>query len=638
MQYGFTNAEINELFIKLCFAFDCKKEEYSSVTKNMDPINLEPYNYDNTASISDWNLLNEEIDGKHSWFIEYYKKCKSGEIIVGQELITALDMYVLDFKNTNYRFMLDKAHKRIEFIENELKHFEAPFAGNPFILELFQKAIIECLFAFEFFDPEYNEWVRRFQEVLLVIGRKNGKTPFVAAVVLSEWFCGEMGQRVLCVSNDYEQASLIFDTINSFREESRTIEKVTRKNLTGIYFGNRQQSKKTGKFSKVNKGTIKKLTAKGKNKEGRNLKIIIADEVHEMLDNTTVFPMRQSLSTQKEPLYFEITTEGMVNDGYLDERLSDARKVLKGQEDRPRWLIWLYTMDGGEAEVFQEEASWVKANPLLGVAKKWSYLRSLVDEAKSSKATRAFVLAKEFNIKYSRPNALFDEESIAKNSGTFKLEDFRGCFYIGGVDLSEANDLAAISMLFMRRDDPTKYYHTMYFVPESKAVDPVFTESPTNPEKKNYIEWADEGLCRIVKGNIIDDNVILEYQKEMWKEFQIRPYRTGFDAWRAREYKRTASKEHGDHVPVQISMSTSVLHVPTCELEDDMREGIINFNNNPICIWNFKNTSTRIDTYGQVMPIKLQGYTGNKIDGTMTKVICNATLRQFKASYLRMVK
>ena len=49
-----------------------------------------------------------------------------------------------------------------------------------------------------------------------------------------------------------------------------------------------------------------------------------------MKDNSLVMPIRQALSTQDEPIYGEITTEGFVRDGYLDERLKEARKVLRG--------------------------------------------------------------------------------------------------------------------------------------------------------------------------------------------------------------------------------------------------------------------------------------------------------------------
>lgn len=107
------------------------------------------------------------------------------------------------------------------------------------------------------------------------------------------------------------------------------------------------------------------------------MKTVIVDEVHEMKDRATVMPLRSSLTTQDEPLYFEITTEGIVRDGYLDERLRDARKVLKGETERPRWLIWLYTQDN-EAEVWNDEKSWAKSNPMIGVVKKFRIYATLL--------------------------------------------------------------------------------------------------------------------------------------------------------------------------------------------------------------------------------------------------------------------
>lgn len=74
------------------------------------------------------------------------------------------------------------------------------------------------------------------------------------------------------------------------------------------------------------------------------------DEVHELKDNNSIMSIRQALSTQDEPLYVELTTEGMVNDGYLDQRLVEAWQVLSGELERSRWLIWLYTQDS-EAEI-----------------------------------------------------------------------------------------------------------------------------------------------------------------------------------------------------------------------------------------------------------------------------------------------
>ena len=201
------------------------------------------------------------------------------------------------------------------------------------------------------------------------------------------------------------------------REESPRLERVSRKNIKGIFMGNPKQRKKKGKFSYQNKAKIKKLSAKTGGKEGRNLDIVIADETHEMKDDSLIMALRQSMSSKDEPLFIEITTEGFTQDGHLDKRLIEARQVLKGELDRPRWLICLYTQDN-EMEIWQDRNSWVKSNPNLGVSKKWHYLDGLVEEAKTNSATRAFMLAKDFNIKQSNAEAWMQINEI-ENSETF---------------------------------------------------------------------------------------------------------------------------------------------------------------------------------------------------------------------------
>ncbi len=574
--------------------------------------------------------------------IEYYKRCRAGEIIIGRELKTTLESLIQDIfcRSDVYRFDLTEAHKRIKFIETEIKHFESPFAGKPFILAINQKAIAEAIFGFYVYDPETSDggrWARRFQEIFLLVARKNGKTPFVAALVLAEWFCGDAGQKVMCASNDYDQAGLIFDCINAFREESRAVSKVTHKNIKGIFFGNPKQRKKTGKFSAQNKGAIKKMSAKSGAKEGRNLKLVIVDEVHEMKDSSTVLPLQTSVSTQDEPLYFEITTEGIVRDGYLDDRLSKARKALKGESDTDasRWLIWLYTQDS-EAEIWNDPSSWTKSNPLLGIAKKRSYLQAKVETARHSGTDRAFILAKDFNIKQLSSNAWLEEKYIVCDA-TFDLADFTGCWCICGVDLAETNDLCACTFLFMKPNDPVKYLHTMYFVTEVKAGDGQSTDSPTNPEKKDYRQWEAEGLCRIVKDNVIDDAIVAEYIWEIYEKFGIRPYVVGYDEWHAREFAKRIVKRFGQNVPVKIRMTPETLNVPTRNIEEDLRARLINYQNNAICRWNFRNTAIRYDRNGFVMPTKIVGYIGNKIDGTMSKTIAYAALRGCKSAFMAKI-
>ena len=119
-----------------------------------------------------------------SALLDYIEKCKAGEILIGQELTLMLDILLGHFNNPDIRFELTDAHKRIKFIETQCKHYEAPFAGKPFLLTLRQRAFIEALYSFKIYDPEPARWVRLYQQFLLLIGRKCGKTPLVAAMDL----------------------------------------------------------------------------------------------------------------------------------------------------------------------------------------------------------------------------------------------------------------------------------------------------------------------------------------------------------------------------------------------------------------------------------------------------------------------
>jgi len=558
-----------------------------------------------------------------SYLVEYYQKCKSGEIIIGRELMAQLQMLMDDLDNPEYRFDLTEAHKRIRFIEKECKHSISPFAGKPFILELHQKAFREAIYGFQIQID--GKWLRRFTEVLYVVGRKNGKTTEVAADGNAEFFCGNIGTNILCASNDYEQAGLVFDEINNMREESQKLVKVSRKNIKGIFMGNPKQRNKKGKFSYQNKAKIKKLSAKTGAKEGKNVDFAIVDEVHEMKDDSLVRPIKQSMSTKDEPLYIEITTEGFTEDGYLDKRMADARRVLKGELYRPRWLIWLYTQDS-ETEVWQDRGSWVKSNPNLGVAKKWAYLDGLVDEAKTDSATRAFMLAKDFNIKQSNAAAWLQQSEIL-NTETFDIKDFVGGFYISGNDFAETTDLCASKLLLKKPNDRRTYFYSRYWIPESKL--------DSSSDDVDYRAWERAGYLTIVPGNSVESSMIADWHFALLEEYDLKPFRSGYDNRYAKDFQNRYIELFGDKIAVNIPQEAKVLNNPMRTLEADMRENLVIYNNNPIDFWCFCNTGIKFDNLGRIMPCKM--HTTKRIDGTAAAVICYATLEWFHSEFISLV-
>ena len=261
-----------------------------------------------------------------NYLLAYYDKISQGEILVGQELKLVLDDLIQDLSNPRYTFDTKPGSLRIDFIETFCKHTKSPFNGMPFHLEIWEKAILQVAYGFKMADTG----LRRFNEVVLLIARKNGKTTFIAGIDLAEFFLSKGGVDIVCASNTSEQANILFEEINNMREQSKSLsnEKRSKKNIFFIY------SPKT-------KNKIKKLSAQSRNKDGYNIEVGCIDEVHEMTDSKVYDAIKQSQSTKKEPLIFIITTEGTTVGGFLDNKLDYCRRMIKKEIKDERVLPWL---------------------------------------------------------------------------------------------------------------------------------------------------------------------------------------------------------------------------------------------------------------------------------------------------------
>ncbi len=82
-----------------------------------------------------YDIENCTINGKHSYFLEYYNKAVNKteySVIIGQELLQCLKNCICDLENNRYFYDMKKAHKRIDFIQKFVKHTKSPFHNKPF--------------------------------------------------------------------------------------------------------------------------------------------------------------------------------------------------------------------------------------------------------------------------------------------------------------------------------------------------------------------------------------------------------------------------------------------------------------------------------------------------------------------------
>ena len=549
------------------------------------------------------------------WLSEYTRRAREGGIVVGKELMSMLERLERDREDPRYLFDLRPGSIRIDFIETFCRHTKSPFTGQPFRLMLWEKAFLQASYGFKMADTG----LRRFNEVVLLIARKNGKTTFVAGIDLAEFFLSR-GVDIVCASNTSEQANILFDEINAMREASPALERRTSKNIFCIKFG-----KKNDRRASLNKSKIKKMSAQSKNKDGYNIEVGCIDEVHEMTDSKVYDAIKQSQSTKKEPLIFIITTEGVTVGGFLDSKLDYCRKILKGEIADERVLPWLYTQDSQE-EIFDDPRTWAKSNPSLGEIKQPAYLEDLMNKSRNDLATRVTMLCKDFNVKQTEDGAWLNFRDI-ENKATFDIEELRGCYAIGGVDLSSTTDLTC-AVLYVEKGG-RKYLVSHFFMPGDTLRERMQEDSAP------YDIWVRKGYITLTDGPQNDFSLVTKWFRDMMDVYDIRPLWIGYDPWNS-QYWVKEMEDMGFEME-KIRQGVYTLSEPMKQLEADIRGHALNYGNNPIVKWCLANTQAKVDVNGNIQPSKLNSRL-KRIDGTVATIIAYATLSRYKLDYEAMTK
>lgn len=566
----------------------------------------------------------------NSYLLEYRARAETGEILIGQELWQELDNLAEDMTNDRYVYDTDDALLRMDFMENCVRLTKSPYYNQHMILMLWQKALIEAFYSFKMAEESVNRgfWIDRFKKLLLLIARKNTKSETSSALATSELVVGNPGSDIVASSNDDAQASIVYDAIDTMRQLIDPRDRDTKRNQRFI-------------LNKTTNTKIFKLSDRTKNKEGRNIDFAIIDETHEMKTNVIGKSIEQSQSLKDNPKFINITTEGFVIDGYLDEELKKARSIINREDDEDpageRMLPWLYTQDS-EQEIWlgnRQNRLWMKSNPTLGVVKKWDYLEEQVATARKSKADRIFVLSKDFNIKQNAAEAWLNLEDYMYEC-RYDLRDFKGGFAIGAVDLAETTDLCAAKVLMMKPGDNNKYIHSHYFIPESKLED-----SDDKQAGAHYKEWAQEGLLTVCEGNDIDLSVVADWFYSLYTLYGIRLWKCGYDQKFAKDWINRMSyygwqKNGGDDAElIMILQNAQTLNNAIKLCEADFKHQLIHYNNNAMDKWNFGNAGIRVDEKGCLL-VKME--TGKRIDGAVCLAILYEMYRRYRTDFKTLVE
>jgi len=530
-------------------------------------------------------------------FEQYFAGIGDGKIVACEKMRRIADTLMENYLNPGeFHFDLDIADRHIEFIERFCK-VPSGKLGRPLKLELFQKARFQAIFGFV-----DDNGLRQYNEVLIIEGRKNGKTTETAAIELDMLVNDKEGApQIYNIATMLDQARLGFNAADKMRRQSPLLRKHIRKRAADLY-------------CELNMGFIKALASNTNSLDGLDTHCGVIDELAAIKNRDIYDLVKQSMGAREQPLLFCITTNGFVREGIFDSQYRYASDVILDPGMNNRFLPFIYELD--KIDEWDKEECWIKANPGLGTIKSTDYLRQMVQKAMDDESFKPTVLVKDFNLKQTSEAAWLRYEDF-ENTEMF-TETFR--YGIGGMDAADSVDLAAAKVLCMRRDDTNIYVRQMYWMPQAVLDRQEEMGQRRGRDNVPYQLWKDKGLLRTVQGNKVDKKVMLDWFCELRDQEDIYILYIGYDPWHIDDsLLREFQSEFGEKAMIPVRQGVITLSQPMKDLKADLQAKRIIYNDHPIDKWCFFNTVVKTDVNGNIQPVKGMD-TRNRIDGTLALI------------------
>jgi len=517
---------------------------------------------------------------------EYWEQIKHG-LKVSRKVRLTYKKLNSDMRNKKcvWAYNPRKAQHAILFIEKFCKHSKGSKGGHPFILELWQKAMVAAMFGF----VHKIDGTRRFQEVFFMVARKNGKSTLAAAIGLYLQIADqEPGAEVYAVATKKDQAKIIWLEAKRMVLKSPKLLQKDKPLVSELYAAS-------------NESYFRPLGSDSETLDGLNVHGGLFDEIHAWKSRELYDVVKDGTSSREQPLILITTTAGTVRDSIFDIKYDQMARIITGYEDgqeiNDRVLPIIYELD--DKSEWTNPECWAKANPGLGTIKKIDTLATKVKEAQRNPLLVKNLLCKDFNIRETSVDAFLTFAEI-QNPAKFTMEELepKVKYAIGGVDLSETTDLTAATLIFKNAPDGPMYNMSMFWIPED-----VF-EKRVHEDNVPYDIWRDMGLIRLIPGNKNHPKFVTQWFKEIVDTFGLYITWVGYDAWGAEYWVEDMSKYFGSQALVPVRQGKQTLSIPMKELKADLAAKKIIYNNNPLMKWCMANVNVDSDKNGNIQPHK----------------------------------
>ncbi len=445
--------------------------------------------------------------------VAYARSILEGQKIACQEKIQECERFFRDLENPAYEFDCKDPEFVIRFIETCVSHKEGesltgePLLGKPLLLEPWEKFIVYNLLGFRLKGTKE----RRFKEAFLFVARKNGKTPFSAALALALAFLERRsGSRIYIVGAALKQARQAFDHIlfnlDQMGElrEFRVLDNNAEHSISRTFF---DKGRVTGSLR------IEALAANPDKQDSLVANIQICDELHAYKSAKQYNVIKESGKAYSNRLCIGITTGGDNPTGFCYQRLQYCRRVLNRTCPDEQLFIFICKADedeNGDVD-YTSAIEHEKANPNYGISIRPAEIMDDAIQAQNDPQQRKDFLAKRLNIFTSAMKAYFDVEEFRRSDAEYgwtieQLAKLPIKWY-GGADLSRLHDLTTAALYGTYKDVDIVITHCWF--PITAAY------KKADEDNIPLFGWKDDGWLTMSNAPTVNHAEVVNWFKQM---------------------------------------------------------------------------------------------------------------------------
>lgn len=460
--------------------------------------------------------------------MDYTEKVIRGEKVASKEIIEAAERFKRDLTDDRYEFKKRDPDFVIKIIENTFVHEKGqdmkgrPLRGKPFLLEPWQKFVIFNMLGFFHKGTQ----MRRYKEALIMLGRKNGKTPFVAALA---WGIGLLerrsGAEIVIVGNLLKQA------LQSFNFLIYNVNQMGEADSFRI-LDNNQEHSITGELGK---GFMRIETVAGNSDrmDSLNTLIQILDELHLYKSANQYNTIKESGKAYRNSMCIGITTAGDNMNSFAFQRMVYCQKILNQTVEDEQYFVFIAKADedkDGNVN-YTDPIEHEKANPNYNVSVAGNELMNDAMQAQNDPQQRKAFLAKSLNVYTTAMKAYFNIDEFKNSDALYNwtIDDLAklDIKWFGGADLSKMYDLTATAIYGRYGEVDIAISHA--FFPRTQAH--IKAEEDNIP----LFGWLDNGHLTMSNDEVVNYSDTVRWFEEMRdKGFNIT--QVGFDRKFAQEF------------------------------------------------------------------------------------------------------